>query len=253
MERWIGKVAVVTGASAGIGAQIAIDLANAGMIVVGLARRAERVEELKSKISTTSTGALHAFKCDVTSEDDIKKAFSWTIENFGGVDVLVNNAGIGRNCKLIDKDNTAFIKEVIDTNVIGVVLCTREAFQSMKSRNFDGHIIIINSIAGHSVSYIPGWPSFNIYAPSKYAVTAMTEVLRQEFQREKTGVKITSISPGLVKTEIQLASGLFDTKLLEEVYKTMPWLESEDISQAVLYVLGTKPHVQVHELTIQPV
>lgn len=91
------------------------------MIVVGLARRVERVEELKSKISPTSTGTLYPFQCDITSEGDIKKAFSWTIESFGGVDVLVNN-GIARNIKLIDADKTAAIREMIDTNVMGVVL-----------------------------------------------------------------------------------------------------------------------------------
>lgn len=191
MERWIGKVAVVTGASSGIGAQIAIDLTNAGMIVIGLARRVERVEELKSKVSATTAGALHPCKCDITLEEDIKKAFAWTTSNFGGVDVLVNNAGISRIFKLVDSNNTALVKEIIDTNVMGVVLCTREAFQSMKIRGFDGHIIIINSIAGHSVPKIPEMGSFNMYAPSKYAVTAMTEVLRQEFLMEGNAVKIT--------------------------------------------------------------
>lgn len=191
MERWAGKVAVVTGASAGIGAEIVIDLVNAGMVVVGLARRAERVEMLKSKISSAATGALHPFPCDITSEADIKKAFTWIIENFGGVDVLVNNAGITRTFKLIDTDNTSLVREILDTNVMGVVLCTREAFQSMKSRKFNGHIIIINSITGHYVPNSPEMGSLNIYPPSKFAVTAMTEVLRQEFQREGTGVKIT--------------------------------------------------------------
>lgn len=194
MDRWLGKVAVVTGASAGIGAQIAIDLANAGMIVVGLARRVERVEALKSQIST---GILHALQCDVTKEDDVMQAFKWIIDKLGGVDVLINNAGVARNFNLIDNGNTAMIKEIIDTNIMAVALCTREAFQSMKSRNFDGHIIIVNSTAGHKVPNFPLIGSFNMYAPSKYAVTAMTETLRQEFQREKTRIKITvfSIAP----------------------------------------------------------
>lgn len=191
MDRWKGKVAVITGASSGIGAQIVIDLLNAGMIVVGLARRVERVLVLQSEVAEGSTGVLHALKCDVTSEEDVKKTFKWIIDELGGVDVLVNNAGIARNFNLIDSNNTSMIKDIIDTNVMGVVLCTREAFQSMKSRSFDGHIFNINSIAGH---YVPNFPligSYNMYAPSKYAVTAMTEVLRQEFQKEKTAIKIT--------------------------------------------------------------
>lgn len=190
MERWIGKVAVVTGASSGIGAAITMDLVKAGMTVVGLARRTDRIEELRALMPESVSGRLHAFKCDITKEDDIKSAFDWTIKQFGGVDVLINNAGIGRPTKLIAADNSTAIREVLDTNVMGVVLSTREAFQSMKSRNVDGHVILINSVAGHSVPRIEGM-SFNIYAPSKYAVTAITEVLRQEFQMEGTKIKVT--------------------------------------------------------------
>lgn len=134
------------------------------------------------------------------SDADVKKAFKWIIDTLGGVDVLVNNAGIMRFANLIDPDNTAIIKEVLDTNVMGVVLCTREAFQSMKSRNVAGHIIIINSVAGHQVPNMPGMGSFNIYSPSKHAVTAMTEVLRLEFQREGTKIKITVNLPYFVST-----------------------------------------------------
>jgi len=247
MDRWVGKVAVVTGASSGIGAAIAIDLAKAGMIVVGLARRVERVEELKALVPSTATGALHAFKCDVSKESEVKAAFDWVIEQYGGVDVLINNAGIVRlNKKLLDKDNSEDIQAVLDTNVTGVVWCTREAFQSMKSRNVDGHIVIINSIVGHIVPYTVGNISLNIYPPSKHAVTAMTEVLRQELQSEGSKTKITSVSPGGVRTEII-------PKEMFELQPDFPVLESEDISAAVLYVLGTPPHVQVHELTIKPV
>jgi len=246
MDRWVGKVAVVTGSSAGIGAKVVVDLANAGMIVVGLARRKERVEALKSQ----TKGIIHAIQCDVTSEADIVNAFKWITDNLGGVDVLVNNAGIMRIINLIEPGNTAKIKEVLDTNVMGVVLCTREAFQSMKNRNVDGHIIIINSVAGHQVPNIPGMPSFNIYSPSKYAVTAMTEVLRMEFQKEGTKTKITSISPGGVRTEIGLAAGISPDML--EGFKDAPMLDSADVSSAVIYVLATKPHVQVHELIIKP-
>lgn len=188
MNRWIGKLAVVTGASSGIGARIAIDLVNAGMIVVGLARRVERVEELKANISTTTTGELHALRCDVTKEEDVLAAFEWIETKFGGVDVLVNNAGVLRSTRLTTKDNTTAIRDVIDTNIFAVVMCTREAFQSMRRRNFDGHIFLMNSIGGHSVAFLD---SFNIYQPSKYAVTAMTEVLRQEFQTEGTRIKVT--------------------------------------------------------------
>lgn len=189
MDRWLGKVAVVTGASSGIGAAIAIDLATAGMIVVGLARRHERVDQLKERL-TNAKGTLHSFKCDVSQESDIVAAFAWVTEQFGGVDVLINNAGIVRNTKLLKANNSQDVRAVLDTNVVGVVLCTREAFASMKARGVDGHIVIINSVLGHSVPKISGQAA-NIYPCSKYAVTAMTEVLRQELLAEGTKIKVT--------------------------------------------------------------
>lgn len=191
MDRWNNKVAVVTGASSGIGSAIAVGLANAGMIVVGLARRQERVDELKTQLTGTAKGSLHSFKCDVQNEDEVVTAFAWVIQNFGGVDVLINNAGIGRPGQLIAKDHTPAIREVIATNLMGAILCTREGYASMKSRDVDGHIVLINSILGHNVLRFGGKPAFNIYPATKYAMTAMTEVLRQEFQVDGNKVKVT--------------------------------------------------------------
>ncbi|XP_055612044.1 farnesol dehydrogenase-like [Uranotaenia lowii] len=240
MDRWNGKVAVVTGSSSGIGAAIAKDLTKAGMIVVGLARRVERVKALKNDLPKEVAENLHAVKCDVSKEEDILSTFKWVEEKFGGVDVLVNNAGIVRDSALLEPENTQKLKEVIDTNVMGLVMCSREAFQSMKKRAVDGHIIHINSVAGH---HVIDYPRLNIYSASKFAVTAITETMRQELRTEGTKVKVTSISPGGVRTEIMTV----------EIPPEYPILEAEDISEAVLYVLGTPPRVQVHELTIKPV
>ncbi|XP_062558603.1 farnesol dehydrogenase-like [Armigeres subalbatus] len=241
MDRWVGKVAVVTGTSSGIGAAIAKDLAKAGLVVVGFARRVERTEALKDELPTEAKERLHAVKCDVSKEEDILKSFKWVEEKFGGVDVLINNAGVLRQTDLLEADNTQKLQEVLDTNVLGLVLCSREAYQSMKKRSVDGHIIHINSVAGHIV---PNFPQLNIYSASKHAVTAITETMRNELRSAGTKIKVTSVSPGAVKTEI-----------VPEVLLTSGWpfLESEDISEAVLYVLGTPPRVQVHELTIRPI
>lgn len=237
----MGKVAVVTGASSGIGAAIAQELARAGLRTVGLARRVDRVEALKGSLPVQAAGRLHAFKCDITNEEDILRAFRYVAENFGGVDVLVNNAGIARDCTALMSGNSRDIREIFDTNVLGLIMCSREAFQSMKSRGSDGHIIHINSVAGHHVLDIPRQ---SVYSPSKFAVTALTETMRTELRIEGTKIKVTSISPGLVKTEI-----------LDEIPSVshLPMLLPEDIANAVLYVLGTPPRVQIHELTIRPV
>lgn len=192
MERWIGKVAVVTGASSGIGAQIVIDLVNVGVKVVGLARRVEKVNELKSKIKPEFQKNLSAQKCDVGDEANVKSVFSWIETHLGGVDIFVNNAGCIRVTNIIDKDNTQMLKDVLDTNLWGAVFCIREAFQLMKKRNVNGHVILMNSVLGHSIPFFVGsLPSFNIYPPAKHAITAMTEVLRQEFLALGTKIKIT--------------------------------------------------------------
>lgn len=199
MDRWIGKTAVVTGASAGIGAALAIDLATAGVNVVGLARRKERVEALQAKLPATATGKIFAIKCDLNQEDDIKSAFEWVEANLGGVDILVNNAGIIKTMNLLDANNTANIREIVDTNVIAVAICSREAFQSMKKRNVDGHIVHINSYAGHVIPFFAGkYGSLNIYPATKFSVTAMTEVMRQELQQFGTKIKVT-VSKKLLK------------------------------------------------------
>ncbi|XP_035788468.1 farnesol dehydrogenase-like [Anopheles albimanus] len=244
MDRWVGKVAIVTGASAGIGAATLKALAGAGMVAVGFARRLDRVERLKEELAGDEAvrQRLHAVRCDVTREEDILAAFRLVEERFGGVDVLINNAGIARaGVDLLTANNTAALRDVIDTNLLGTVLCSREAFQSMKRRSVtDGHIVHINSVLGHTV---PPNMTFNIYPATKYGVTALTETMRHELRIARTNIKVTSISPGLVSTEAVPDSMKTDGT---------PILEPEDVADAVLYVLGTPPRVQVQELMIRP-
>ncbi|XP_069683507.1 farnesol dehydrogenase-like [Periplaneta americana] len=245
MERWSGRVAVVTGASAGIGAAIAQELVKKGLKVVGLARRVERVQELEKTLKS-APGKLYPRKCDVTKEEEVKEAFKWVKDNLGGTDILINNAGVGSMNTLIDGPVENW-KKILDLNVLALSMCTKEALQSMKEKGVDdGHIIHINSIAGHKVI-----DRASMYCSSKHAVTALTEGLRRELVNQKSKIRVTSVSPGLVRTEIGLASGA--TPEILELFKELPSLESEDIADAVLYVLGAPPHVQIHELMIKPV
>ncbi|XP_023305100.2 farnesol dehydrogenase-like [Lucilia cuprina] len=244
MERWQNKVAVVTGASSGIGAAIVRDLLNCGLQVVGLARRVDRVNDIKQQLPVNLQPKLTALQCDVSSLESVNKAFDKIISLFGGVDVLVNNAGCMSKGKLSTR-NPEEIQKVLQTNVMGVVYCTQRAFKSMKERNFDGHVILLNSISGHRVRCLPNYlPDNNIYAPSKFAITAITEIYRQEFKGLGTRIKITSISPGATETEIIPDSMKHTVAAI---------LKPEDISQGVVYVLSTPPHVQIHEMIIKPV
>lgn len=246
MDRWARKVAIVTGASAGIGILISQALVEKGVKVVGLARRVDRIEELAKKLEGKS-GKLYAVRCDISREEDILKAFKWVKDNVGPVHILINNAGVIKPTNLTD-GNTDDWRRIFDVNVIGLCICTREAARVMKQHDIAGHIIHINAICGHYVTPLPE-PVMNVYPASKYAVTALTETLRQELRHFKSKVKITSISPGVVRTEFQ---DNFPTGTFKDAVLTMPALKPEDIAEAVIYCLSTQPHVQVHELIIRP-
>uniref|UniRef100_A0A1Y1LM95 Dehydrogenase n=1 Tax=Photinus pyralis TaxID=7054 RepID=A0A1Y1LM95_PHOPY len=248
MERWRGKVAVVTGASAGIGEAICEQLVNFGLNVVGLARRKELVEEIARKLQRgTNTGKLYAYKADVSKEEDILEAFRWITENVGPVHILVNNAGIMRPGGLLDGTSDGW-KEIFDTNVLGLCVATREAIKIMRAHSIDGHVVHINSISGHTIEY---FPNLNVYPASKFAVTALTETLRQELNSVGSKIKITSISPTGVDTKINENGGLVYPPEMMAVKDTLRLLDSKDVADAVCYVLGTPPHVQVHELIIR--
>uniref|UniRef100_T1H1D4 Dehydrogenase n=1 Tax=Megaselia scalaris TaxID=36166 RepID=T1H1D4_MEGSC len=154
-----------------------------------LARREQRLNELKDSLPAELRENVYPIKCDVSDEADVIRVFRWVDEHLGGVSVLVNNAGIVRQTLLTKEDNTSDIKAVIDTNVLAVVYCVREAYQQMMKNKVDGHVVIVNSIAGHSVPHIPGF-NFNIYPASKHAVTAMVETYRQEFSNAGTNIKV---------------------------------------------------------------
>jgi NADP+-dependent farnesol dehydrogenase len=180
MDKWIGKTAVVTGASAGIGAQIVKDFTRKGINVIGLARRPEKVTEIATDLGETA-GKVHAYKCDVSNRDSIKEAFEWIENEFKVIHILINNAGIGRNTNILSDnlDNGDQLDEIINTNFSGLVHVTRHAFQLMKNSGDYGLIVNVNSIMGHRVPFPNGGKSVvdNVYHGTKHAVTATTEIL----------------------------------------------------------------------------
>ncbi|KAH8312617.1 hypothetical protein KR044_011680 [Drosophila immigrans] len=245
MNRWLNRVAVVTGSSSGIGAAVCKDLVAKGMVVVGVARRENRLEELKAALPSDQAARFHARKCDVSDEQQVIETFAWVDKTLGGADVLVNNAGKLAFTSILGQGNSEALRSTLDLNVLGVSWCTREAFQSMERRKInDGHILIVNSILGHNVPVVG--MSLNMYAPSKFAITALTEVLRQELQSKGTQIKITSISPGAVDTEI------IDKTAIPDI-ANIPMLRSEDVADAISYCISTPPNVQIHELIIKPI
>ncbi|XP_049803775.1 dehydrogenase/reductase SDR family member 11-like [Schistocerca nitens] len=242
MERYRGRVAMVTGASSGIGAAIVQALLREGLTVVGVARRIHRVRELELK---DAPGQLHAVEGDVSSEESIISVFKWIKENLGGVDILINNAGVTAEAPP-SSGRTEDWKRVLDVNVLGLSICTREAVQDMLSRGVDdGFIIHINSVLGH----VPAIDDVVvIYSASKHAVRVLLEGLRLDLVAKKSRIRVGQISPGAVMTEIWD----YQTKFSKEVAMAMAHMQPEDVAAAVVYMLSQHPRVQVYDIILRP-
>jgi NADP+-dependent farnesol dehydrogenase len=251
MEKWEGKVAVVTGASAGIGEAIVKDFARNGINVVGLARRSEKIEEYANKFEE-SKGKIYAYKCDVSDLESVKSAFKWIEDKFGSISILVNNSGKIFNGDLTDQSDLAEqeINDTIDVNLKGVVNCTRAGIQLIEKSEDHGIIININSLSGHTVFNVPG---LSIYPATKFAVRAFGETLRMELVRKNSKIRVTNVSPGTVKTE--MARNCIDyisPGILEKYEDSIQWLKPEEIAQTIRFLLEVPHSVNITELTVKP-
>jgi len=248
MERGAGRVAVVTGASAGIGAAIATSLVRAGMVVVGCARREERIKELAAKLGGEK-GKLLARKCDMRSEEDIRSLFTWVDSELGAVDVIINNAGLSTAQTLTEGTMEGW-REMVDVNILALCLCTQLSIKSMTKHGVDdGQIVMVSSMSGHRV---PPSPSTRFYSATKFAVTGLLEGWRQEVRDSGSNIRVAAISPGLVETEFQSAMFPDDPARAAAITSALPCLQAEDMADAVTYILGAPKHMQIHDILIRP-
>jgi NADP-dependent 3-hydroxy acid dehydrogenase YdfG len=240
-----GRSAVVTGASSGIGAETARALAAAGASVTVAARRADRLDALAAEIRA-SRGSVAVQPTDMRREEDIRRLFATARESFGGVDVLVNNAGLGRAASLASGATEPW-REMLEVNVLGLAIATREAIQDMERRGVAGHVVHVSSMAGHR---IPG-PESGMYAATKFAVRALTEALRQELRARKSPIRVTAVSPGHVFTEFaDVFTGRPGAQV--EVSERFKILEPREIAEAIVWILTRPPHMEVHDLLVRP-
>lgn len=152
--------------------------------VVGLARRGDRLEQLANRL-LSKNGEFYAFQADITKEEDIIKAFTWTKQTVGPVHILVNNAGVAK-FGTISNTKTDDAQNILNLNVLAVTLACREAIKIFKEHNIRGHVININSLAGHKIV-----ENLAVYCASKHAVTALTKMLNADMRSQKTGTKVT--------------------------------------------------------------
>ncbi|CAL7944504.1 unnamed protein product [Xylocopa violacea] len=244
MNRWAGKVAIVTGANSGIGAAISEALVNHGVKVIGLDIRLDRLQEMIQKLGKDK---LFTIECNLRKEEEILKAFKVIEEQFGGADILVNDAGVVSIKTVIDSDTEEY-RKIIDTNLIAPAICSREAVQSLIKRKTCGHIININSVSGtYGESVIT---PVCMYSASKYGLRALGTELRHEIVLSNLDIKITNISPGPVDTG--MVPIFFEGVDEEQLRQTVKFLQPKDIAEAAIYALGTPESVEIPEITIIP-
>ncbi|MCG6134620.1 MAG: SDR family NAD(P)-dependent oxidoreductase [Nostoc sp. LLA-1] len=242
-EKLDGKVAIITGASAGIGEATAIALAVEGAKVVIAARRGDRLEALAQKIATNGGQAL-PIVTDITDETQANNLIHKANAEFGRVDILVNNAGIALTGN-IDGGNTSDWRRMFDVNVFGLLYATHAVLPIFKAQGV-GHIVNISSVAGRLARAGVG-----IYNATKWGVNAISESLRQEVLKDN--IRVTIIEPGLVDTEINNhITDPISKQISEERRKSIKALESEDIARAIAYAVTQPPHVNVNEILIRP-
>ena len=237
------NVAIITGASSGIGRATALALSKAGAKVAIGARRTDRLEELENEIKQ-SGGEVLSQKLDVTKKSECDSFVNAALQKWGSVDILVNNAGLMplsfvKNLKIDEWD------QMVDVNIKGVLYCTGAVVTHMKEKK-SGHIVNISSVAGRIV-----FPAGSVYCATKHAVAAFSEGLRQELS-VRSNIRVTCIEPGVVATE--LTNTITDDSLqgFVENAKKMEALQAEDIANAILYAVESPSHVNVNEILIRP-
>ena len=234
-------VAIVTGASSGIGEATAAALAAEGASVVLAARRAEELEALADRIESNGGEAL-AVPTDVTEEEDIDALVEETTDEYGGVDILVNNAGV-MLLEPLERADRSNLRQMVEVNLLGLMNLTHAVLPIMQSQE-SGHIVNVSSVAGREAS-----ANSSGYNATKFGVNAFTEAVRQEVTEE--GIRSTIIEPGAVETE--LATHIPDEQVIEQFAEMdLPTLHPDDIARSIVYATSQPPRVDVNEIMIRP-
>ena len=235
------KCAVISGASAGIGAACARALAAKKVDLILLARRAERLTELKRELESAHGVRIDAHALDVTDAAAVARVIEVLRER--PIDVLINNAGLAKGTEAVPAGHLADWDQMIDTNVKGLLYLTRGLLPSMIARG-RGHIVNLGSVAGRYV-----YPGGAVYCATKFAVRALSEGLRLDLMG--TGLRVTNIEPGMVETEFSRVR-LGDDEKARAVYQGMAPLTADDVAETIVWCLDRPARVNVQELVLFP-
>ncbi len=238
------KIALVTGATAGIGKATALLLAKNNFNLILTGRRKELMDNLAETIGRETGAKLLSLCFDIRSYEQTREAIHSLPEDFKKIDVLVNNAGLAAGLAHFQEGSLEDWEQMIDTNVKGLIYITKLVVPFMIERGH-GHIINIDSIAGKEV-YEKG----NVYCASKHAVDALSKGLRIDLL--KHNIKVTMISPGLVETEFSLVRFKWDSEKAKVPYQGLDPLVAEDVAECVLFALSRPTHVCINDMIVTP-
>lgn len=239
----MNKIALITGATSGIGKATAIKLAEAGYSTIITGRRKERLDELAKELTDKGIQVL-TLQFDVRNQTEVHNAIAGLPSEWQNIDVLVNNAGLAVGTSPIQDGIVDDWERMIDTNVKGLLYVTHEVAPLM-IKNGKGHIVNLASVAGKEV-----YPGGNVYCATKHAVDALSKAMRIDML--KHNIKVTNIAPGMVETEFSIVRYKGDTQAADNVYKGIAPLTGEDIADTIVFAVTRPAHVCLNDIQIMP-
>lgn len=237
-------IALITGATAGIGKATAVEFAKHGYNLIITGRREERLIELEKELTQAFQVKVQRLWFDVRVEEQVNKAIASLPADFKNIDVLVNNAGLAAGLSSIQDGKLEHWEKMIDTNIKGLLYVTKHVVNLMIP-NKKGHIINLGSIAGKEV-YANG----NVYCATKHAVDALNKGMRIDLLPH--GIKVSAINPGMVETEFSIVRFDGDEARAKKVYENMAPLKPEDIAETIYWMASRPAHVNINDLLIMP-
>ncbi len=238
------QIALITGATSGIGEATALLLAKNNYKLILTGRRNDRLLLLKEKITKETTTEVLTLNFDIRSFNKTELAVNSLPKQWKNIDVLINNAGLAAGFNTVQDGVVDDWEQMIDTNIKGLLYITRCVSPLMIER-LKGHIVNLSSIAGKET-----YPYGNVYCATKHAVQSVTKGMRIDML--KHGIKVSSVSPGAVETEFALVRFKGDTDKAKQVYKGFTPLFAQDIAETILFVLSRPKHVNIDDILVMP-
>lgn len=238
------KIALITGATAGIGYETALLLAQNNYNLILTGRRKERLDQIQNQFESEFGCKILTLNFDIRLKTETEAALNSIPEEWRAIDLLLNNAGLAAGLAPVNSADVDDWEAMIDTNIKGLLYTTRIVSPWMVERH-SGHIINITSIAGKEV-----YPNGSVYCGTKHAVSAISKSMRIELM--PFGIKVTTIAPGAVDTEFSLVRFRGDQERANQVYNGFTPLSGKDIAETILFVLSRPAHVNIDDLLIMP-